>query len=86
MSRYRWVARPSDIAKEPFPYQLVSLGRALLDLDVQWLGENFISHEVDLFRIKVVDLPIQNCLLRSVQQPTQTLADGRQPEIVDTSV
>lgn len=56
---------------------------AALNPDVQWLRGNFVSHEaVDLFRIKVIDLAVQNRLPRSVQQSIQAFTYGLQPEII----
>jgi len=55
----------------------------MLDLDIHRLGKCFVSHEaVDLFRIEVVDLAIQDCLPRSIKQSVQALTGDLQPEVL----
>ena len=57
----------------------------MLNLDIQWFGEYFVSHEaVDLFRIEVIDLAIQNCFPCSIQQSIYTLTDNLQPEVLSS--
>jgi hypothetical protein len=66
---------------------LMTSEHAILNPDVHWLGERFVSHEaVDLCRVEVVDLATQYCLPCSIKQLVQALTDGLQSEFLSVIV